>query len=122
MLSWCHFAFQAPVTFDDITVYLLQEEWMLLSQQQKICGSDKMLALLGTGSCSLPLRLNVISIPNCIQLGHTREFSGILPLREDISIHLFSLISNLTAHDSLITFSLLPLNWQREVGKWGTSG
>ncbi|XP_077005420.1 zinc finger protein 862 isoform X2 [Tamandua tetradactyla] len=38
---------QAPVTFDDITVYLLQEEWMLLSQQQKICGSDKLLAPLG---------------------------------------------------------------------------
>lgn len=60
MLSWCHFAFQAPVTFDDITVYLLQEEWMLLSQQQKeICGSDKLLAPLGTGSCSFPHRLNV---------------------------------------------------------------
>ncbi|XP_074171275.1 zinc finger protein 862 isoform X1 [Rhinolophus sinicus] len=39
---------QAPVTFDDITVYLLQEEWMLLSQQQKeLCGSDKLLAPLG---------------------------------------------------------------------------
>ncbi|XP_077005406.1 zinc finger protein 862 isoform X1 [Tamandua tetradactyla] len=38
---------KAPVTFDDITVYLLQEEWMLLSQQQKICGSDKLLAPLG---------------------------------------------------------------------------
>nr|XP_012641540.1 zinc finger protein 862 isoform X6 [Microcebus murinus]XP_012641541.1 zinc finger protein 862 isoform X6 [Microcebus murinus] len=38
----------APVTFDDITVYLLQEEWMLLSQQQKeICGSDKLVAPLG---------------------------------------------------------------------------
>uniref|UniRef100_A0A5G2QL50 Zinc finger protein 862 n=1 Tax=Sus scrofa TaxID=9823 RepID=A0A5G2QL50_PIG len=37
----------APVTFDDITVYLLQEEWMLLSQQQKeICGSDKLVAPL----------------------------------------------------------------------------
>ncbi|KAL2777840.1 zinc finger protein 862 [Daubentonia madagascariensis] len=39
---------KAPVTFDDITVYLLQEEWMLLSQQQKeICGSDKLVAPLG---------------------------------------------------------------------------
>ncbi|XP_072633170.1 zinc finger protein 862 isoform X2 [Canis lupus baileyi] len=39
---------KAPVTFDDITVYLLQEEWMLLSQQQKeICGSDKLVAQLG---------------------------------------------------------------------------
>eukprot|EP00069_Balaena_mysticetus_P011051 bmy_21012T0 len=38
----------APVTFDDITVYLLQEEWMLLSQQQKeICGSDELVAPLG---------------------------------------------------------------------------
>ncbi|XP_026957345.1 zinc finger protein 862 isoform X2 [Sagmatias obliquidens] len=37
----------APVTFDDITVYLLQEEWMLLSQQQKICGSDELAAPLG---------------------------------------------------------------------------
>nr|XP_025710653.1 zinc finger protein 862 isoform X4 [Callorhinus ursinus] len=39
---------KAPVTFDDITVYLLQEEWMLLSQQQReICGSDKLVAPLG---------------------------------------------------------------------------
>ncbi|XP_039717089.1 zinc finger protein 862 isoform X2 [Pteropus medius] len=39
---------KGPVTFDDITVYLLQEEWMLLSQQQKeICGSDRLLAPLG---------------------------------------------------------------------------
>ncbi|XP_040327564.1 zinc finger protein 862 isoform X1 [Herpailurus yagouaroundi] len=39
---------KAPVTFDDITVYLLQGEWMLLSQQQKqICGSDKLVAPLG---------------------------------------------------------------------------
>ncbi|XP_047551285.1 zinc finger protein 862 isoform X2 [Lutra lutra] len=39
---------KAPVTFDDITVYLLQEEWMLLSQQQKdICGSKKLVAPLG---------------------------------------------------------------------------
>ncbi|XP_045421023.1 zinc finger protein 862 isoform X2 [Lemur catta] len=39
---------KAPVTFDDITVYLLQEEWMLLSQQQKeIYGSDKLVAPLG---------------------------------------------------------------------------
>ncbi|XP_065398826.1 zinc finger protein 862 isoform X2 [Macaca fascicularis] len=38
----------APVTFDDITVYLLQEEWVLLSQQQKeLCGSDKLVAPLG---------------------------------------------------------------------------
>ncbi|XP_008583106.1 PREDICTED: zinc finger protein 862 [Galeopterus variegatus] len=38
----------APVTFDDITVYLLQEEWMLLSQQQQeICGSNKLVAPLG---------------------------------------------------------------------------
>ncbi|XP_074049524.1 zinc finger protein 862 isoform X2 [Macrotis lagotis] len=37
------------VTFDDITVYLLQEEWMLLGEQQKeICGSDKLVAPLGT--------------------------------------------------------------------------
>ena len=55
MLSWCHFSFQAPVTFDDITVYLLQEEWMLLSQQQKeICGSDKLVAPLGTGPFHSP--------------------------------------------------------------------
>nr|XP_054093530.1 zinc finger protein 862 isoform X4 [Callithrix jacchus] len=39
---------QAPVTFDDITVYLLQEEWVLLSQQQKeLCGSDKLVPPLG---------------------------------------------------------------------------
>ncbi|XP_077634120.1 zinc finger protein 862 isoform X1 [Crocuta crocuta] len=39
---------KAPVTFDDITVYLLQEEWMLLSQQQKdICGSNKLVAPVG---------------------------------------------------------------------------
>ncbi|XP_014643137.1 PREDICTED: zinc finger protein 862 [Ceratotherium simum simum] len=39
---------KAPVTFDDITVYLLQEEWMLLSQQQKeIYGSDQLVAPLG---------------------------------------------------------------------------
>ncbi|KAL4669322.1 hypothetical protein H8959_007876, partial [Pygathrix nigripes] len=39
---------KAPVTFDDITVYLLQEEWVLLSQQQKeLCGSDKLVAPLG---------------------------------------------------------------------------
>ncbi|XP_032339085.1 zinc finger protein 862 isoform X1 [Camelus ferus] len=39
---------KAPVTFDDITVYLLQEEWMLLSQQRKeLCGSDKLEAPLG---------------------------------------------------------------------------
>ncbi|EHA98274.1 Zinc finger protein 862 [Heterocephalus glaber] len=39
---------KAPVTFDDITVYLLQEEWLLLSQQQKdLCGSDKLVAPLG---------------------------------------------------------------------------
>uniref|UniRef100_G3TSV3 Zinc finger protein 862 n=1 Tax=Loxodonta africana TaxID=9785 RepID=G3TSV3_LOXAF len=38
----------APVTFDDITVYLLQEEWMLLSRQQQmeIWGSDKLVAPL----------------------------------------------------------------------------
>lgn len=60
MLSWCHFFLQAPVTFDDITVYLLQEEWMLLSQQQKeICGSDKLVAPLGMGSYSLPHHLNL---------------------------------------------------------------
>lgn len=36
------------MTFDDITVYLLEEEWVLLSQQQKdICGSDKLVAPLG---------------------------------------------------------------------------
>uniref|UniRef100_G3VZ04 Zinc finger protein 862 n=1 Tax=Sarcophilus harrisii TaxID=9305 RepID=G3VZ04_SARHA len=36
------------VTFDDITVYLLQEEWMLLGEQQKeLCGSDKLVAPLG---------------------------------------------------------------------------
>ncbi|XP_070225213.1 zinc finger protein 862 isoform X2 [Bos mutus] len=40
---------KAPVMFDDITVYLLQEEWVLLSQQQKdICGSDKLVAPLGS--------------------------------------------------------------------------
>ncbi|XP_043824802.1 zinc finger protein 862 isoform X1 [Dromiciops gliroides] len=40
---------QMLVTFDDITVYLLQEEWMLLGEQQKeICGSDKLVAPLGT--------------------------------------------------------------------------
>ncbi|KAK1335024.1 LOW QUALITY PROTEIN: hypothetical protein QTO34_004600 [Cnephaeus nilssonii] len=39
---------RAPVTFDDITLYLLQEEWMLLSQQQKaICGSDRLVAPQG---------------------------------------------------------------------------
>ncbi|XP_078199597.1 zinc finger protein 862 isoform X3 [Callithrix jacchus] len=39
---------KAPVTFDDITVYLLQEEWVLLSQQQKeLCGSDKLVPPLG---------------------------------------------------------------------------
>ncbi|KAM5205697.1 zinc finger protein 862 isoform 2-T2 [Hipposideros larvatus] len=39
---------KTPVTFDDITVYLLQEEWMLLSQQQKeLCGSDELVAPLG---------------------------------------------------------------------------
>ncbi|XP_063106781.1 zinc finger protein 862 isoform X4 [Cavia porcellus] len=39
---------KAPVTFDDITVCLLQEEWMLLGQQQKdLCGSDKLVASLG---------------------------------------------------------------------------
>uniref|UniRef100_A0A8C3X3R4 Zinc finger protein 862 n=1 Tax=Catagonus wagneri TaxID=51154 RepID=A0A8C3X3R4_9CETA len=39
---------RAPVTFDDVTVYLLQEEWMLLSQQQKgTCGSDEPVAPLG---------------------------------------------------------------------------
>ncbi|XP_043319988.1 zinc finger protein 862 [Cervus canadensis] len=44
---------KAPVTFDDITVYLLQEEWVLLSQQQKdICGSDKMVAPLGPSIAS----------------------------------------------------------------------
>lgn len=48
------------MTFDDITVYLLQEEWMLLSQQQKeIYGSDRLVAPLGMGSCSCPLRLNL---------------------------------------------------------------
>nr|XP_020029004.1 zinc finger protein 862-like [Castor canadensis] len=42
------FSFQTPVTFDDITMYLLQEEWMLLSQQQQdFCGSDKLVAPLG---------------------------------------------------------------------------
>ncbi|KAM6168186.1 zinc finger protein 862 [Erethizon dorsatum] len=44
---------KAPVTFDDITVYLLQEEWMLLSQQQKdLCGSDKLAAPLGVTMAS----------------------------------------------------------------------
>ncbi|KAM7120433.1 zinc finger protein 862 isoform 2-T3 [Molossus nigricans] len=39
---------KAPVTFDDITLYLLQEEWMLLSQQrQEICGSEELVAPLG---------------------------------------------------------------------------
>ncbi|XP_028933409.1 zinc finger protein 862 [Ornithorhynchus anatinus] len=39
---------QMLVTFDDITVYLLQEEWVLLGEQQKeICGSDKLAAPLG---------------------------------------------------------------------------
>lgn len=60
VLSWRHFSFQAPVTFDDITVYLLREEWMLLSQQQKdICGSDRPAAPLGMASCPCPLRPNL---------------------------------------------------------------
>lgn len=55
VLSWCNFSFQAPVTFDDITLYLLQEEWMLLSQQQKaICGSDRLVAPQGMGSLPPP--------------------------------------------------------------------
>ncbi|KAL6074770.1 hypothetical protein STEG23_019076, partial [Scotinomys teguina] len=37
-----------PVTFDDITVYLLQEEWMMLNQPQKdFFASDKLTAPLG---------------------------------------------------------------------------
>lgn len=45
------FSFQVPVTFDDITVYLLQEEWMLLGQPQKdFSTSDKLTASLGMDS------------------------------------------------------------------------
>jgi hypothetical protein len=60
------FSFQTPVTFDDITMYLLQEEWMLLSQQQQdFCGSDKLVAPLGMDSCmspSLSVQINVSSL------------------------------------------------------------
>ncbi|XP_017653855.1 zinc finger protein 862 [Nannospalax galili] len=38
---------KAPVTFDDITLHLLQEEWMLLSQQKDLRVSDKLMAPLG---------------------------------------------------------------------------
>ncbi|XP_006164446.1 zinc finger protein 862 isoform X2 [Tupaia chinensis] len=47
---------KAPVTFDDITVYLLQEEWMLLSQQRReLCGSDKLVTLPGPTVTNSPL-------------------------------------------------------------------
>lgn len=39
------------MTFDDITMYLLQEEWMLLGQPQKdFSTSDKLTASLGMDS------------------------------------------------------------------------
>ena len=100
VLSWCHFSLQAPVTFDDITVYLLQEEWMLLSQQQKeICGSDKLVAQLGMGSCSLSHHLS---------LDHHSKLYPIMTylrifwyptifFRPVYIIHLLSPICNLTA-------------------------
>lgn len=45
------FSFQVPVTFDDLTLYLLQEEWMLLGKPQKdFSTSDKLTAPLGMDS------------------------------------------------------------------------
>ena len=75
MLTWCHFPFQAPVTFDDITVYLLQEEWVLLSQQQKdICGSDKLVAPLGMAPVHFPTAFPTMSdcdmLANCLESNH----------------------------------------------------
>ena len=75
MLTSCHFSFQAPVTFDDITVYLLQEEWVLLSQQQKdICGSDKLVASLGMAPVHFPTAFPTMSDcdmrANCLESDH----------------------------------------------------
>lgn len=82
MLTWRHFSFQAPVTFDDITVYLLQEEWVLLSQQQKdICGSDKMVAPLGMAPVHFPQHSQPYltdRLENCLESNHF--FPNILTL------------------------------------------
>ncbi|KAM5255350.1 zinc finger protein 862 [Ctenodactylus gundi] len=57
---------KAPVTFDDISVYLLQDEWMLLSQQQKdFCASENMVVPLGKN-----------------QSGYVKETDVQSPLRE----------------------------------------
>lgn len=125
MLSRCHFSLQAPVTFDDITVYLLQGEWMLLSQQQKeICGSDKLVAPLGMGPCSLPHRLGLgqhsKSYPT---LPYWRIFwNPTIFFRPVYTIHLRSPLCNLTAQDSRTTLSLLLVRWPREMGNWSMSG
>ncbi|KAK2505954.1 hypothetical protein MC885_001649 [Smutsia gigantea] len=92
---------KAPVTFDDITVYLLQEEWMLLSQQQKeICASDKLGVSLGTGSHSLPCRLNPRWLPHPYPtMTPLRMFwNPAISFRPLHPVHLLGPVSNLSAH------------------------
>lgn len=101
VLTWCRFSFQAPVTFDDITVYLLQEEWMLLSQQQQeICASDKLGAPLGMGSHSLPCRLNPHWLPHPYPTMTPLRISWnpAVPFRPLHPVHLLSPVSHLSAH------------------------
>lgn len=81
---------------------------MLLSQQQKaICGSDRLAAPLGMGSCSCPHCLNPDPRP---QPDPTVTYSRIFynpTILGGIFAHLLSPIYN----DSLTIIFLLPLNW-----------
>ena len=73
--------------FDDITVYLLQEEWVLLSQQQKdICGSDKLVAPLGMAPVHFPTAFPTMSdcdmLANCLESDHLspQHLDAVYPL------------------------------------------
>lgn len=112
------------MTFDDITVYLLQEEWMLLSQQQKeICGSDKLVAPLGMGSCALPPALNLDqhSQPYPDHDIHETFLESHHVFQASLHCSSVHLVSNFTAHGFTHHPFSSTLKWPRAVGKLGMS-
>uniref|UniRef100_A0A5F8G2L7 Zinc finger protein 862 n=1 Tax=Monodelphis domestica TaxID=13616 RepID=A0A5F8G2L7_MONDO len=79
------------VTFDDITVYLLQEEWMLLGEQQKeICGSDNLVSPLGKNKRKSMGEIDI--------QGPTREVGLYLPSQK--KTHLSHAVSDCVEDDS----------------------
>ena len=117
MLTWRHLSFQAPVTFDDITVYLLQEEWVLLSQQQKdICGSDKMVAPLGMAPVHFPTSFPTIS--DCDRLENCLESNHFFPQHLD-TVYPLSPLSGLTDYGFTHHAFSSPLKLAKRSGEIG---